>query len=80
MYFAQGTNGYLAILNNIGNTNNSVAANDLPALIQSVYRTLTQAGVEPPEPVKQEPAVPIKKSVFPDHIVCLEDGKKLKML
>ena len=59
---------------------NSVAANDLPALIQSVYRTLTQAGVEPPEPVKQEPAVPIKKSVFPDHIVCLEDGKKLKML
>jgi len=59
---------------------NSVAANDLPALIQSVYRTLTQAGVEPPEPVKQEPAVPIKKSVFPDHIVCLEDGKKLTML
>jgi predicted transcriptional regulator len=60
--------------------NNAVPTNELPALIQSVYATLTQAGVQPPEPEKQEPAVPIKKSVFADHIVCLEDGKKLKML
>jgi predicted transcriptional regulator len=60
--------------------NNEVPTNELPALIQSVYATLTQAGVQTPEPEKQEPAVPIKKSVFADHIVCLEDGKKLKML
>jgi len=60
--------------------NNAVPANELPALIQSVYATLTQAGTPTPEPEKQEPAVPIKKSVFADHIVCLEDGKSLKML
>jgi predicted transcriptional regulator len=60
--------------------NNAVPANELPALIQSVYATLTQAGTQTPEPEKQEPAVPIKKSVFADHIVCLEDGKSLKML
>jgi len=59
---------------------NTVSVKDLPALIQSVYATLAQAGVQAPEPEKQEPAVPIKKSVFPDHIICLEDGKKLKML
>lgn len=61
-------------------SNNSVAADALPALIQEVYRTL--AGVErgAPEPDRPSPAVPVRKSVFPDHIVCLEDGKKLKML
>jgi predicted transcriptional regulator len=52
--------------------NNAVPANELPALIQSIYTTLTQAGAQPPVPEKQEPAVPIKKSVFADHIVCLE--------
>jgi predicted transcriptional regulator len=60
--------------------NNSVQPEALPALIQSVFKTLAGAGKESPEPVKLEPAVPIKKSVFPDHIICLEDGKKLKML
>jgi predicted transcriptional regulator len=45
-----------------------------------VYRTLSAVGVEAPVPEKPQPAVPIKRSVFPDHIVCLEDGKKLKML
>ena len=60
--------------------NNSVQPDALPALIQSVFKTLASAGKETPEQVKPEPAVPIKKSIFADHIVCLEDGKKLKML
>jgi predicted transcriptional regulator len=59
---------------------NAVAPDSLPALIQSVYSTLSKAGVAVPEPEKLEPAVPIKRSVFPDYIVCLEDGKKQKML
>jgi len=60
--------------------NNSVQPESLPALIQSVFKTLAVAGKDTAEPVKLEPAVPIKRSIFPDHIVCLEDGKKLKML
>ena len=60
--------------------NNSVQSDALPALIQSVFKTLSGAGKDAPEQAKLEPAVPIKKSVFPDHIICLEDGKKLKML
>ena len=59
---------------------NSIQADALPALIQSVFHTLNTIGVAPAVPDKPQPAVPIKKSVFPDHIVCLEDGKKLKML
>ena len=51
-----------------------------PALIQDVYRTLAGVGKDQIAPEKQLPAVPVRKSVFPDHIVCLEDGKKLKML
>ena len=61
-------------------SNNSVTPDALPALIQDVYRTLSGVGKEPAAPDKPQPAVPVKKSVFPDHIVCLEDGKKLKML
>jgi predicted transcriptional regulator len=61
-------------------SNNSVTPDALPALIQDVYRTLSGVGKEPSAPDKPQPAVPVKKSVFPDHIVCLEDGKKLKML
>src|SRR3954471_22399361 len=63
-------------------SNNQVGTDALPSLIQSVYRSLSAAGevdMAAPEPPKT-PAVPIKKSVFPDYIVCLEDGKKLKML
>ncbi len=60
---------------------NSVAVADLPDLIQQVFRSLTNTGAgsggEPPRP---EPAVSIRRSVRPDYIVCLEDGKKLKML
>jgi predicted transcriptional regulator len=61
-------------------SNNSVTPESLPSLIQDVYRTLTGIGREPATPDKPQPAVPVKKSVFPDHIICLEDGKKLKML
>lgn len=58
---------------------NAVTTDALPTLIQSVYRTL--ATVETPQqPDKPQPAVPVKRSVFPDYIICLEDGKKLKML
>ncbi|HYZ64515.1 MAG TPA: MucR family transcriptional regulator [Acetobacteraceae bacterium] len=60
---------------------NQVRTEALPSLIQSVYRSLATAGeVEAAPTPAQLPAVPIKKSVFPDYIVCLEDGKKLKML
>ena len=57
-----------------------VAISDLPNLIRSVHGSLAGANQPAPEPVELRPAVPIKKSVTPDYIVCLEDGKKLKML
>lgn len=60
--------------------NNFVAADTLPSLIQSVYATLAGVGQEVIQPERQPPAVPVKKSIFPDYVVCLEDGKKLKML
>lgn len=61
-------------------SNNVVSRDALPELITQVYNTLISAGAEPIEPEKLQPAVPIKKSVFPEYIICLEDGKKLKML
>ena len=62
-------------------SNNSVAVSDLPVLIQNVHGALAGLGTAAAEPeVKQEPAVSIRSSVKPDFIVCLEDGKKLKML
>ena len=62
-------------------SNNSVAVNDLPVLIQNVHNALSQLGVRAEEPeAKPEPAVSIRSSIKPDYIVCLEDGKKLKML
>ncbi len=61
-------------------SNNAVSPDALPSLIEQVYRTLASAGKEPARPERPQPAVPIKKSVFRDHLVCLEDGKKLKML
>ena len=60
--------------------NNTVAPADLPQLIQSVYRTLLQVGTQPLQPERPKPAVAVKRSVFPDYVICLEDGKKLKML
>ena len=59
---------------------NAVSADALPRLIQTVYSTLSSVGNDAPPPDKLQPAVPIKRSVFPDYIICLEDGKKLKML
>lgn len=62
-------------------SNNTVAINDLPSLIEQVYRSLANVGAEPVvQSEKPQPAVPIKKSVTPEYIICLEDGKKLKML
>ncbi|WP_431858719.1 MucR family transcriptional regulator [Azospirillum sp.] len=62
---------------------NRVQPNELPEMIRVVHSTLSQLG-QPTAPVeqkqKQEPAVSIRRSVTPDYIVCLEDGKKLKML
>ncbi len=62
--------------------NNTVPAADLPALIADVHRALsnTQNGLQQPEPEPLKPAVNPRKSVFPDYIVCLEDGKKFKSL
>lgn len=61
-------------------TKNEVAPDALPSLIRDVYKTLSSVGSEPVEAEKPKPAVAITKSVFPDHIVCLECGKKLTML
>jgi len=60
--------------------NNSVSVDALPGLIQEVYRTLSGVDKDPAPVERPQPAVPVKKSVFPDYIVCLEDGKQLKML
>jgi len=62
-------------------SNNSVAVGDLPTLIQNVHGALFALGDSAPEPeAKREPAVPVRASIKPDYLVCLEDGKKLKML
>jgi predicted transcriptional regulator len=62
-------------------SNNSVAVSDLPTLISNVHTALAglSSPVVAPAP-KQDPAVSIRSSIKPDYIVCLEDGKKLKML
>lgn len=61
--------------------NNSIAVADVPALISMVHTALTGLGKAPElETPAQAPAVSIRASVKPDYIVCLEDGKKLKML
>lgn len=60
---------------------NAVAASALPGLIQEVHRTLSSIQSSPaPASQRPEPAVPIAKSVTPEFIICLEDGKKMKML
>jgi len=62
-------------------SNNTVALTDLPHLINQVYSSLANMGSAPTvSAARPQPAVSIKKSVQPDYIVCLEDGKKLKML
>jgi predicted transcriptional regulator len=62
-------------------SNNSVAVSDVSSLIQNVHAALSALNqpVVAPE-VKPEPAVSVRSSIKPDYIICLEDGKKLKML
>jgi len=60
---------------------NQTATADLPALILAVHRALTGISAVAPEPEpRKEPAVPIRRSITPDHLVCLEDGKTFKSL
>jgi len=63
-------------------SNNTVAVSDVSALIEQVYATLSRLSQQDgaSEAARPEPAVPVKKSITPEYIVCLEDGKKLKML
>jgi predicted transcriptional regulator len=59
---------------------NTVMVSELAGLIRQVHASLASVGQAPPAAVRPQPAVPIKKSVTPDYIICLEDGRKLKML
>jgi len=61
-------------------SNNAVNVGDLSAVIQDVYKTLNSLGTQAAQPERPKPAVPVKKSITPDFIICLEDGKELKML
>ena len=62
-------------------SNNTVSVNDLPTLINQVYQSLATIGQSPAVTSERpQPAVSVKRSVHPDYIICLEDGKKLKML
>ena len=63
-------------------SNNSLSAQEIPGLIEKVYKTLSSVNGEaaPVTAERPQPAVPIRKSVMPDYLICLEDGKKLKML
>lgn len=63
-------------------SNNTVVATDLPGVIHNVYDALSKASSAGGQPAKEElkPAVPVKKSVTPEFIICLEDGKKFKSL
>ena len=62
--------------------NNTISAAELPALIQSVHRALAgvSGGAEPVEAAPRDPAVPVRRSITPDFIICLEDGRKFKSL
>jgi len=62
-------------------SNNSVAISDIPLVIRSVHEALSGLGTKAePAPQPQQPAVSVRSSIKPDYIVCLEDGKKLKMM
>jgi len=62
--------------------NNAVPANELPSLIHDVYKALSSAveNAKEKEPVELKPAVSVRRSIQPDYIICLEDGKKFKSL
>lgn len=62
-------------------SHNPVPAGSLPDLIKTVHETMSEiAADKPSEKPRPDPAVPVAKSITPDHIICLEDGRKLKML
>ena len=63
-------------------SNNTVAVHDLPGLINEIHQALSRASANAPLPDREElkPAISVKKSVNPDFIICLEDGKKFKSL
>lgn len=61
-------------------SNNSVPVSELPKLIEDVYNSLKGVGEQSASEERPQPAVPVRKSVTPDYIICLEDGKQLKML
>jgi len=62
-------------------SNNTLPASEIPSVIEQVFKTLSTVDQETSlHADRPKPAVPIKKSITPDYIVCLEDGKKLKML
>ena len=61
-------------------SNNAISSADLPDLIKAVYTALGNARAAGEAPATPKPVVPIKRSVTPNHVVCLEDGKKFKML
>ena len=60
--------------------NNKVPTNDIPALIKQIYEALAIVSGRAAPAERLQPAVSIRKSITPDHIICLEDGKKLRML
>ena len=61
--------------------NNSLGADDVSSLIRNIYGTLAELGQESAAPeARPDPAVSVRSSIKRDHIVCLEDGKKMKML
>jgi predicted transcriptional regulator len=59
---------------------NQMPTEDLPGFIQQIYKTLHAIGTEGVPQDRPPPSVPVKKSVFDDHVICLDCGKKLKML
>jgi predicted transcriptional regulator len=63
-------------------SNNTVSPDAVAALIGSIHATMTQlsTGAVEPEPENKEPAVPIRKSITADYLICLEDGRKFKSL
>lgn len=63
-------------------SNNPVPAAELPSLIREVHKALSTLGAPAPAvpQARPEPPIPVRKSIHPDYLICLEDGKKLKML
>ena len=61
-------------------SNNNVTINEVPSLIEAVFGSLSGLGAKPAEPARPEPAVSLRASVNPDYVVCLDCGRKMKVL